>query len=244
MKEIIAVELLKLKNSKILWIVILTPVFMVLQGVINLIRYYNLFTGRGQNVWEQLYTQSMIFYVMILFPVLISVVMTLVARLENAHHGWKQYLSLPVKKEAVYVIKFLTACGLVFVNILALIMSMLLAGLFIGVEGNLPYQTLISRPMLTYLTALPMMAILYVLSIRYTQMTVPLGIGIGLTLPAMVVANSKYWIICSWTYPVMAALGGTMGVFNKGHFVYLISIILFVAVLLYGIRSFSQKDIS
>lgn len=244
MKEILAVELLKLKNSKILWIVVLAPAFMVLQGVINLRRYYDLFTGQGQNVWEQLYTQSMIFYVMILFPVLISVVMTLVARLENAHQGWKQYLSLPVKREAIYVIKFITACGLVFVNILALIISMLLAGFLIGAEGNLPYQTLVSRPMAAYFAALPMMAILYVLSVRYTQMTVPLGIGIGLTLPAMVVANSKYWLIYPWTYPIMAALGGTMEVFDQGYLVHLISIILFIAVLLYGIRSFSQKDIS
>ena len=61
MKDIIAVELLKLKNSKILWIVILPPAFMVMQGVINLLRYYDLFTGHGQNVWEQLYMQSMIF---------------------------------------------------------------------------------------------------------------------------------------------------------------------------------------
>lgn len=91
MRDIVAVELLKLKNSKILWIVILAPAFMVLQGVINLMRYYDLFTGHGQKVWEQLYTQSMIFYVMILFPVLISVVMTLVARIENAHHGCISY---------------------------------------------------------------------------------------------------------------------------------------------------------
>jgi len=243
MRDIVAAELLKLKNSKILWIVILAPAFMIMQGVINLVRYYDLFTGQGQNVWEQLYTQSMIFYVMILFPVLISVVMTLVARIENTHYGWKQYLSLPVKKETVYTIKFVTACGLVFVNLLALIISMLIAGLFLGVEGNLPYQSLIGRPMATYLAALPIMAILYVLSIRYTQMTVPLGIGIGLALPAMVVANSKYWIIYPWTYPIMAALGGTMEIFRKGHLVYLTSIILLIVVFIYGVRNFSKSDI-
>jgi len=243
MKDIIAVELLKLKNSKILWIVILAPAFMVLQGVINLMRYYDLFTGQGQNLWEQLYTQSMIFYVMILFPALISVVMTLVARIENSHRGWKQYLSLPVKKGTVYVIKSVIAFGLVFINILTLIIAMLIAGILIGAQESLPYLSLIGRPLATYIAALPIMAILYVLSIRYSQMTVPLGIGIGLALPAMLVANTKYWLIYPWTYPIMAALGENMEIFNKGHLVFLASIILSAAVLMYGVRNFNKRDI-
>lgn len=243
MKDIIAVELLKLKNSKILWIVILPPAFMVMQGMINLLRYYDLFTGHGQNVWEQLYMQSMIFYVAILFPVLISVVMTLVARIENAQQGWRQYLSLPVKKGTVYVIKFVIACGLVFVNILALITSMLIAGLILGVEGALPYQSLIGRPLATYFAALPIMALLYVLSVRYSQMTLPLGMGIGLALPAMVVANSRYWLFYPWTYPIMAALGGSMEVFSKGPLVYLTSIILLMVFFIGGLSSFSKGDI-
>lgn len=243
MRDIIAVELLKLKNSKIIWIVILAPAFMVMQGVTNLLRYYDLFTGQGQNVWEQLYTQSMIFYVMILFPILISVVMTMIARIENAHQGWKQYLSLPVKKETVYVIKFVTACGLVLLNIIALIISMLLAGLVIGVEGNLPYQILIRGPIATYIAALPIMAIMYILSIRHSHMSLPLGVGIGLALPAMVVANSKFWIIYPWTYPIMAALGGDTEVFAKGNLVYITSTILFITVFMYGIKNFSKRDI-
>lgn len=243
MRDIISVETLKLKNSKILWIVTLAPAFIVMQGVINLLRYYDLFTGQGQNVWEQLYTQSMVFYVMILFPALISVVMTLVARIENSHQGWKQYLSLPVRKETVYIVKFIIACLLVLVNMLAFIICMFLAGLIIGVEGNFPYQSLIGRPMATYLAALPIMAILYVLSIRYSQMTIPLGIGIGLALPAMVVANSKYWVVYPWTYPIMAALGGNMEVFSKGNLVYVTSVILSSVVLMYGIMSFRKRDI-
>ncbi len=41
-------------------------------------------------------------------------------------------------------------------------------------------------------------------------MAIPLGVGIGLTLPAIIVANSRYWILYPWTYPIMAALGGDM----------------------------------
>ncbi|HHW06920.1 MAG TPA: ABC transporter permease subunit [Clostridia bacterium] len=243
MKDMIAVELLKLKRSKILWVVILAPVLMVMQGIMNFRRYYDLFTGAGQNAWQQLYTQCMIFYAMILLPVLISLVMTFVARIENAHQGWKQYLSLPVKRETAYLSKFVVAAGLVFINVIALILSMLLAGPFTGVAEKVPYQLLLGRPLAAYLAALPMMTVLYVLSLRYTQLAVPLGVGIGLTMPAILAANSKLWFIYPWTYPIMAALGGDMEVFDKGPVVYLASLVLGITVLFYGLKSFRNRDL-
>lgn len=208
MRDIFGLEMLKLKNSKVLWIVTLAPIFMVIQEALNLIRYYDLFTGKGQNVWEQLYSQSMIFYVSILLPILISIVMTLIARIENTNNNWKHYLSVPIDKEKVYGIKFIIRCILIFTNILVLILSIIIAGKIIGIEGNIPYKNLLIKPMVTYIAALPIMAILYVSSIRFSHMAIPLGIGIKLTLPAMIVANSKFWIFYPWTYPIMAALGG------------------------------------
>lgn len=243
MRDIFGIEILKLKKSKILWIVTLAPIFMVLQGALNLLRYYDLFTGEGQNVWEQLYTQSMIFYASILFPILISIVMTLIARIENTNDNWKHYLSLPIDREKVYGIKFLIGCIFVFINILVFIFSIILAGKITGIEGNIPYEALLIRPMVTYIAALPIMAILYVLSIRFSHMAIPLGIGIGLTLPAMIVANSKLWIFYPWTYPIMAALGGDMEVFNKGSIIYMVSFILLFIVLSFGYNGFMKRDI-
>ena len=244
MKDIFDVELLKLRGSKILWIVILAPIFMVAQGAFNLIRYYDIFTGKGQNVWEQLYTQSMIFYVMILFPVLISIVMTLIARIENANNSWKHYLSLPIDREKIYGIKFIIGCGLIFINILVLIVSVLVAGKIINAPGTIPYKMIFIKPTVTYIAALPIMAILYVLSIRFSHMAIPLGIGIGLTLPAMLVANSKYWIFYPWTYPIMAALEGDFDTFSKGSSVYIISFILLITIFGFGYRRFKNRDIA
>ncbi len=244
MKDIFKIEILKLKNTKILLIVILAPIFMVAQGVINLIRYYDLFTGKGQNVWEQLYSQSMIFYASILFPILVSIVMTLIARIENTNNSWKHYLSLPIDKQKVYGIKFILGCLLVFINILVLIISMLAAGKIIGVKGNIPYKVIFTKPMVMYIAALPIMAILYSLSIRFSHMAIPLGIGIGLTLPAIIVANSRYWILYPWTYPIMAALGGDMEIFSKGNIVYIVSFILLISVFGFGYSSFIKRDIA
>ncbi|SDW45121.1 ABC transporter permease [Tepidimicrobium xylanilyticum] len=243
MRDIFRIEILKLKHSKVLWIVILAPIFIVIQGALNLLRYYDLFTGKGQNAWHQLYIQSMIFYVNILFPILISIVMTLIARIENTNDNWKHYLSLPKDRQKVYGIKFIIGCMLIFINILVLIASIYLAGKITRIGGDIPYNTLFMKPIVMYVAALPIMAILYVLSIRFSHMTIPLGIGIGLTLPSMIVANSKYWIVYPWTYPIMAALGGDMTTFNKGNIVYIISLMLLVIIFVLGYNGFMKKDI-
>lgn len=244
MKDIFEIEILKLKNSKILSIVILAPIFMVVQGALNLIRYYNLFTGKGQDVWKQLYSQSMIFYVGVLLPVLVSIVMTLMARIENANGSWKHYLSLPVKKEKIYGIKFIIGCGLVFINIAVLIVSMIIAGKVIGIQGHMPYNMILIQPMAVYVSSLPIMAILYVLSIRFSHMALPLGVGIGLSIPAMIVANSKFWMFYPWTYPIMAGLGGDMDTFSKGNIVYKISFIFLIIVFSFGYVRFKKKDVA
>lgn len=242
MKDILEIEILKLRNSKILWIVTLAPLFMVVQGTTNLLRYYDLFTGQGQNVWEQLYTQSMILYVSVLLPVLISVVMTCLARLENANNGWKQYLSLPVERGKIYGAKFILGCGLILLNILVLILGLVGAGKIIGVSGAIPLKVLL-QPLATFVAAMPIMVLLYVLSLKFSHLALPLGVGIGLSLPAMVVANTKYWLIYPWTYPIMAALGGDFDVFSKGSMVYLISLVLLIFIFAIGYREFTGRDI-
>jgi len=242
-KEIIGIEILKLKNSKILWIAILAPAFVVVQGGMNLIRYYNLFTGKGQNVWTQLYTQSMIFYVSILYPVLISIIITLIARIENLNSCWKYYISLPVDKGKIYVVKFIIGCAIMFIDVTAFVVSIIVMGKFIGIEGPVPYDVILMKPLMAYIASLPIVAIIYVLSIRFSQMALPLGMGICLTLPAMLVANTRYWVIYPWSYPIMAALGGDFDVFDKGSVTFFISFMLLLAVFSYGYAGFIKRDI-
>lgn len=244
MKKVIAIELLKLKRTKIWWLVLGAPVFMVIQGAINLLRYYDLFTGRGQNLWEQLYTQSMIFYVSILFPLLISLVMALWARVEYAQQGWKYYFSLPVKRGQIYGVKFAIACGFIFFNVLALLISLIVAGILIGAPENIPYQTLIVKPITVYGSALPLMAFFYVLSLRFSSLMVPLAMGIGGALPAMLVANTKFWLFYPWTYPIMVALGGEFDIFHKGSLVFTLSVALLIVIIFWGYRQFQKWDFS
>lgn len=244
MKKMLQIEMLKLKHSKILWIVTLAPAFIVFQGVSNFMRYYELFTEKGQNIWEQLYSQSVIFYSFILLPILITLIMTILSKVENDDGGWKYALCLPIKRSDIYISKFLIGSSLVLINILIFIISILISGKILKAPNPIPYKTIIGQPLLAYLVSFPVMIITYIVSINYSHVGVPLGLGIGLTLPTILVANTKYWILYPWTYPAMATLGG--GSFLESiwsKLMYPISIIMFLIIFIWGVYRFKTKDI-
>lgn len=243
MKNLLCAELLKIKRSKILWIVILAPLFIVIQGVANFIRYKEIFTNQGQNIWNKLYEQSIIFYCLILLPILITLVVTLISRIENTNSGWKYFLTLPVKRSHVYFSKLIISCGLIFINTLTLSLSMFIAGKIVGAEKVVPYSLIFGKPFLAFLASFPIISILYLISIRFTYSTIALGVGIGLTIPSILVANTKFWIIYPWTYPTIAGLNNMFSDKAKGITIYVLSLVIFLTLSFLGAKKFIKKDI-
>lgn len=241
MKKIIGLELLKLKNSRIFLVVTLAPVFMVFQGVANFLRYYDIFTSRGQNMWYQIYLQSSVFYVSALFPALIALIMVSLARIEYVSGGLRYYLTLPVKRSYVYAAKLLVGCMLSLLNVLVFSLSLLVAGKVIGAPGEIPYDIILTRPLLVYIASLPVMIVTFLLSINFSQIGIPLGIGIGLATPSLLVANTRYWVFYPWTYPIMAALGGEL--FKNTYFPFVAGPLIFVILTFAGLRWFKEKDV-
>lgn len=243
MKKALGIEFFKLKGSKILWIVILVPIFVVIQGGINFIRYHDLFTSKGQNIWGKIYEQSSIFYVMMMLPILIAIVMALSAKVENNNDGWKYFLTLPIKRSKVYFAKLITTCTMILINIFCFSTSIFIVGKFLGAEKVVPYSLIFGKPILMYIAALPIMAILYLISMRFSNIGVPLGIGIGFAMPSVIAANTKIWFIYPWTYPIMAGIGDKFDKVSNGIIMYPACIIFFIIIISIGCTRFVQKDI-
>ena len=241
MLKMLQIEMLKLKHSKILWIAVLAPAFIVFQGASNFLRYYDLFTEKGQNIWDQIYTQSVIFYSFLLLPILITLIMSIIGKVENDNGGWKYALTLPIKRKDMYISKFIMGSFMVLINILVFIISVLIAGKMVKAPSPIPYGMIVGQPILSYIVSFPIMIIIYIISINFSHIGIPLGLGIGLTLPTILVANTKYWILYPWTYPAMATSGG--GMFEENMLIYPISIILFIIVFIIGLYRFKNRDI-
>jgi hypothetical protein len=242
MFEVFKIELMKVKRSKLLCIVTLMPLFIVFQGIGNFLRYHDLFTSKGQNIWMQVYTQSVIFYGMNLLPLIVTIVMAYLANMENKQDNWKTMLILPIEKSHMYISKFFVGAIFIFLNIIVFISAVLIGGKMLASINMAFPKEIIIRPLLAFLVLFPVMAIQYYLSIRFSN-AVALGVGIAMTLPAMLIANTKYWILFPWTYAGMFTLSGKVNMFSTSNNLYLICAAIFIMVMLLGIREFNKRDV-
>ncbi|WP_047154759.1 ABC transporter permease [Aneurinibacillus tyrosinisolvens] len=243
MKNMLAVEFLKLRRSKIVWIAVLAPLFLVSQGVANFVRYSGFWKAERVK-WEIIYEQCVSFYGILLMPLLVTVLMALLARIEYGQNGWKQLLSLPVRRGQVYWTKFIVGLSLIILSTLILIAVMAIGGVLFIPGESMPLHLIAGGPLLSLVAILPIVALQFVLSMHFSHVGVPLTVGAGLAVPGALIANSKtYWIYYPWTYPGMALLGPVQERFDKGPLMYSISLLLFIIVMAVGAYGFKRRDI-
>ncbi|GAB7388284.1 hypothetical protein BSNK01_21210 [Bacillaceae bacterium] len=240
--NLVAAEIRKLKRSRLLWLVVLLPLVLIFHGIQNFARYEHIWT---RDDWTVILEQCFLLYPSLLYPLLIAVVMALIARIERSGNGWKHLLALPVRREQVYIVKFLIAVVLLAISMAMFATGIIFGGMMAGAEGNVPYRLIVEAVVLCFAASAPIMAVQYVLSIRFSHIGIPLAFGIGLSIPTILVANSdKYWIFDPWTYPAIATLGTLREEFDKSSMtMYGIALTLFLFVFLYGLTEFRRRDV-
>lgn len=243
MKKAFSVELLKLKHSKMLGIVMFVPLFFVMLGFSNFLRYRELFTSKGQNVWQQVYTQSSIFYGLFLIALFITIIMAILVRIENSEDNFKRLLTLPIKRSDVYIAKLVVGCGIVLLNLFIFVLLVIVAGVIVAPVSESMPMNLIYSPMLCFVASLPVIAVQYYLSMKFKNIAVPLGVGVVFSLPSVLINNTKYWILFPWAYPGRAMLNGGNMSFPCPNSMYITAIIVFIAFVLLGMYEFNNKDI-
>lgn len=243
MKKVLEAELLKLKHSNVLTIVMFLPLFFVSIGFANFIRYKELFTSKGQNIWMQVYNQSAIFYGLFLLSLFVTIVMAILVRIENSNNNFRRILTLSVKRKEIYIAKFLVGCGIVFINVIIFMILVIIVGAIAAKDFNLPLS-IIYAPMLTLIALMPVMSIQYYLSMKFENIGVPLGIGVLFSLPSVFISNTKYWILFPWTYPGRALLTGANVSFETDKSMYIIGIIVAMIFILLGMYEFNNKDVA
>lgn len=243
MKGIYKVEMLKLKHSKILYITMLTPIFFVILGVVNFMRYKELFTEKGQNVWVQIYTQSSMFYGLFIMALLITIITAILFRIENSCDSLKRMLTLPVRREKLYLSKLAVACNMIFLNLLVFIIIMLTLGLLVVPHGEKMPMRVIYSPLLCMIASMPVVSVQYYLSMKFKNIYVPLGVGVFFSIPSILINNTKYWMFFPWDYPGRVLLNGGSVQFDFPLYMYGVSIGIFLLFTFIGIWEFKKKDI-
>ena len=106
--ELLHIEFMKVRRSKIVPLIFIAPLLVVVSGVANLSRY---FTPEYTNAWPAMFIQSALLYAYYLLPFSMIVVCVMIAGRETGNNGILKMLALPASRHALSAAKF---CVLTF----------------------------------------------------------------------------------------------------------------------------------
>ncbi|GLY12619.1 MULTISPECIES: ABC transporter permease [Bacillaceae] len=244
MKNVLYVERLKLKRSKLWLLYFIGPLLGVFLAYINFFKNYDLFMQPGDNEWIEVWTQVALFMGPFVLPIMVGIYAALVCRSEHIGGGWKQLLALPIKHSEIFLGKFLTVVKMVVITMLILLIFFIGFGYLKGVEGSLPLFTILGFVIRGILACLPLILLQLIISIRAKTFGIPLAVSIVFTLPAIIVASTPLGQIYPWTQPMLAMSPEDESPIQSYFLFYTLVIGTFMVLLIYGIRSFIKRDIA
>ena len=199
--ELLKIEFMKVKRSKIVPLIFIAPLLVVASGVAGLSRY---FTPEYTDAWAAMFIQSALVYAYYLLPFSMIVVCVLIAGRETGNNGILKMLVLPVSRYLLSVAKF---CVLVFwlsVEMAVFFAVFVIAGTVatetMGVAETLPVFYLVKWCAGLFLTMLPCVGTMWAITVLFEKPLLSVGLNLLLVIPGVLVANTPLWIVYPYCY--------------------------------------------
>lgn len=169
----VSAEWIKMRRSRIWWILVVLPVISVLAGCANFVMNQ----GVLNNGWYSLWSQVSLFYGEFFLPVLIAILCSYVWRLEHQGKNWNMIMTAPVTGAGIFLAKWIVVA--VLLGIVQLFFGVLYVsgGLWAGIGSGLPVE-LSGWLFRGWIASLTIAALQLALSMRIRSFAVPVGIGL------------------------------------------------------------------
>lgn len=210
-------EWLKRKRTAAAWLVIIGGFFIPL--LILIARLYEseglAAANQTPKFWEIQYTRCWEFMGFFLLPLGVILATSLVTQLEFRNNTWKQLCTTPQSLTTIFLAKL-------SVILIMLVQFFLLFNIGIYLTGVLPclffsnvhypsepfpFGLFLKGSSLFFLDALPILALQYLVSLRFRNFLVPLGVGLGLYVASFIAVHWKYGYWIPYTYCYYNFLG-------------------------------------
>ncbi|MFP4977130.1 ABC transporter permease [Paenibacillus sp. CN-4] len=199
-RRILAAERLKMSKGRMWLLVLASPLLSLAVGLL-------MDESEVGLTWAMAAGGMSMVHAMLLLPILSGLFAALLCRYEHTDGGWKQLLSLPVTRTAVYVSKFLMIAFLLACTQLLMLAVIVVIGLTKGVEGAIPWTMLLQCVLGGWVACLPLAALQLAVSQAWSSFAAPLALNVSFTLPNMLIANSAtYGPYYPWTQPMLAMI--------------------------------------
>ena len=202
-------EWLKAKKSASSWFVWVGALFVPF--IITLIQtfYPNRFgVAVLDPFWLRLYERTWEMTAILLLPMGIVIACSLICQIEFRNNTWKQVYATPQSLSTIffakYVVVLLMFLKWLFIFTIAFIASAylpsLLNGRMVFTDEGIPLKYITQNAISFYIVALPIIAFQYLLSMRFRNFMVPIGVGVALVICSMFLINWKYGYLFPFGY--------------------------------------------
>ena len=199
--ELLKIEFMKVKRSKIVPLIFIAPLLVVASGVANLSRYL---TPEYTNAWPAMFIQSALVYAYYLLPFSMIVVCVMIAGRETGNNGILKMLALPVSRYSLSTAKFCVLAFYLLMEMVVFLAVFVVAGTVatrtMGVTETLPVLYLVKWCAGLFLTMLPCVGTMWAITVLFEKPLLSVGLNLLLVIPGVLVANTSVWIAYPYCY--------------------------------------------
>lgn len=216
-------EWLKTKRSLALWIVIVggffTPSIVIIGRIVQYKKLPAIYSSDAfwKSHWQSSWESMAIF----LLPLGVILATSLITQLEYKNNAWKQLHTLPLSFTTIFFSKLTVIITLMMgffvlfnigIYLSAIIPYMVISGVPYP-KGVIPYEFFLSQNLFYFIDCLPIVALQYLISLKYRNFLVPVGTGFIFWVGALASLSWKYGYVIPYTYCMLTYLKS--GVMNK-----------------------------
>ena len=148
---------------------------------------------RAADFWQRLWIMSWESMTLMILPLSISLVVSLMAQIEYRNNTWKQLHASPQSLATIFFAKLTVVLGMVLLlfvwfNVAMYVIVMIPVLLLPSVDAPaaaIPVAYLLRRTTSFFIDILPIVALQYLLALRFRSFVVPLGIALVLWILAL-----------------------------------------------------------
>lgn len=202
--SLIRVEFRKTKRSKILLILFVAAMILWIPSILNASMNFGM-QAEGISPENNFFIQGFLGMAWFMFPASMVVGTVLISQTERADRGILKMLALPVSASKLCMAKFVVLLALAATQIFMMTgMYYISAAVSSGTQHYpfvLPPLYVLKESGFLFLSAIPMTAFFWMLSVCIQTPIFSMGIGLASLVPSVLIINTKVWFAYPMSYP-------------------------------------------
>lgn len=209
-------EWLKRKRSAAAWLTVIGGFFI--PAIVLMVRFNDFSTLATQNasehLWDTIYQRSWQFMGVFLLPMGVIMATSLVTQLEFRNNTWKQLHSTPQSFTTIFMAKLLVILFMLLQFFILFNIGIYFTGVIPALFEGVPFPKqpltagyIFSQNAKYFIACLPIVALQYLLSLRFKNFLVSIGAGLCLLVASLIALSWKHGYLIPYSYCGYGFLG-------------------------------------